>query len=165
MSAGNLPGRGKYGENVNKCVKFVLDNCQESGLITADPAHGIMYCHGFATLFLSEAYGMTGDPAIKEKLQNAVRLIERTQNREGGWRYTPAPMDADISITICQIMALRAARDAGIKVNNLTIDSAIKYVRVLFKIPMGVSATKHFLVPKVSSLPAAGGVPILCRYL
>ena len=129
MSAGNLPGRGKYGDNVVKCVKFVLDSTQESGLISADQTHGPMYGHGFATLFLGEVYGMTGDDKVKEKLQMAVRLIERTQNKEGGWRYQPVPYDADISVTICEIMALRAARDAGLKVEKDVIDAAVKYVR------------------------------------
>ncbi len=58
-----------------------------------------------------------------------MRLIEKTQNAEGGWRYNPVPADADISVTICQIMGLRAARDSGINVNKETIDEAIKYVR------------------------------------
>ena len=71
---------------------------------------------------------MTGDDRVKEKLQKAVRLIERTQNNEGGWRYMPVPYDADISVTICQVMALRAARDAGIKVEKDVIDKSIKYV-------------------------------------
>jgi len=129
MSAGNLPGRGRYGENVRKAMEFVLSSCQESGVIASDNTHGVMYGHGFATLFLAEVYGMSPDDRIKEKLQKAVKLIQKTQNHEGGWRYTPAPVDADISVTICQVMALRAARDAGIKVEKNTIDMAIQYVR------------------------------------
>jgi hypothetical protein len=129
MSAGNLPGRGKYGENVSRCVKFVMESTQESGLISSDQTHGPMYGHGFATLFLGEVYGMTGDDKVKEKLQMAVRLIERTQNKEGGWRYQPVPYDADISVTICEVMALRAARDAGIKVEESVISKAIEYVK------------------------------------
>ena len=128
MQAGNLPGRGKYGDNVSKCVDFVLASSQESGLISGDNTQGPMYGHGFATLFLAEVYGMTGDDRVKEKLQKAIRLIERTQNNEGGWRYMPVPYDADISVTICQVMALRAARDAGIKVEKDVIDKSIKYV-------------------------------------
>ncbi len=128
MQAGNLPNRGKYGENVSKCVDFVLSASQESGLISSDNSQGPMYGHGFATLFLAEVYGMTGDDRVKEKLQKAVRLIERTQNNEGGWRYMPVPYDADISVTICQVMALRAARDAGVKVEKDVIDKSIKYV-------------------------------------
>src|SRR5438128_3537010 len=33
MAAGNLPGRGKYGDNVQKALDFVIANTQESGLI------------------------------------------------------------------------------------------------------------------------------------
>ena len=129
MDNGNLPGRGRYGDNVKRAVDFVARSSQESGLLTAGTSTGEMYSHGFATLFLGEVYGMTGDEDIKEKLQKAVRLIEKSQNGEGGWRYQPAPLDADISVTICQVMALRAARDAGIKVEKDTIDKAIAYVR------------------------------------
>jgi hypothetical protein len=129
MEDGNLPGRGKYGENVQRCVNAFLNRAQESGLLVQEQVHPVMYSHGFATLFLGEVYGMTGDEQVKEKLQKAVRLIERTQNSEGGWRYQPAPLDADISVTICQVMALRAARDAGIKVDKDVIDKAVKYVR------------------------------------
>lgn len=129
MQAGNLPGRGKYGPNVEKCLTFILNSTQESGLICADSHTPPMYGHGFATLFLAEVYGMTGDDRVKEKLQKAVKLIQKSQNEQGGWRYQPMPVDADISVTICQIMALRAARDAGIKVEKEVIDKAIQYVR------------------------------------
>lgn len=129
MQAGNLPGRGKYGQQVQRAVDYILSTSQESGLLAAEQAHGVMYSHGFATLFLAEVYGMTGDEDVKEKLQKAVRLIQKTQNPQGGWRYMPVPYDADISVTICQVMALRAARDAGIKVEKDVIDKAIAYVR------------------------------------
>jgi prenyltransferase beta subunit len=129
MEAGNLPNRGKYGKEVQRCLDYVLANCQQSGLIASDASQGPMYGHGFATLFLGEIYGMTGNEEVKEKLQKAVTLIQKTQNQEGGWRYQPAPYDADISVTICQVMALRAARDAGIKVDKSVIDQAIHYVR------------------------------------
>lgn len=129
MANGNLPGRGKYGDNVRRALDFIRKNQQESGLFTASATQGEMYSHGFSTLFVAEVYGMTGDDDIKENLQKAVHLIERAQNFEGGWRYQPMPIDADISVTICQVMALRAARDAGIKVQASVIDNAIAYVR------------------------------------
>ncbi len=133
MEAGNLPNRGKYGENVSRALHYVLSSCQESGLIAGDDTMSPMYGHGFATLFLGEVYGMTGDDSVKEKLQKAISLIERSQSNqpgsEGGWRYQPVPFDADISVTICQVMALRAARDAGIYIEPSVMDKAIKYVQ------------------------------------
>ncbi len=129
MAHGDLPGRGKYGPNVEKALQFVLANARETGLVASDGSHGPMYGHGFATLFLAEVYGQTNDPRVREVLAKAVRLIVRCQNPEGGWRYQPVPQEADLSVTICQVMALRAARNAGIKVPKETIDRAVEYVR------------------------------------
>ena len=131
LSSGSTPGRGPYGEAASKCVDFILENTQESGFINiADSAqHGPMYGHGFATLFLAEAYGMSMRGDIRDKLSKAVELIVNTQNSEGGWRYQPLRRDADISVTICQIMALRGARNAGLFVPHETIDKCIDYVK------------------------------------
>ena len=129
MSHGDLPGRGVYGEQVSNALDFVLNHQHENGLLAADTSHGPMYGHGFATLFLAEIYGQTGDTRVREALVKAVRLIVGSQNDEGGWRYQPVPEDADISVTVCQVKALRAARNAGIKVPKETIDQAISYVR------------------------------------
>ena len=130
MSDGHLPGRGEYGDQVAKALQFVLDHSGETGLLAADTSHGPMYGHGFAALFLGEVYGMNADDKrVRDALVKAVDLIIGTQNDEGGWRYNPVPYDADISVTICQIMALRSARNAGIKVPKKTIDKAVDYVR------------------------------------
>ena len=128
MQAGNLPGRGQYGDNVQKCLDFVLASCQESGLIASDQSHGPMYGHGFATLYLAEVYGMDAREEVRDVLARAVRLIIASQNDEGGWRYTPESPEADISVTVCQAMALRAARNAGIAVPKETIDRCIRYI-------------------------------------
>ncbi|MEO1236990.1 MAG: prenyltransferase/squalene oxidase repeat-containing protein [Planctomycetota bacterium] len=129
LADGHIPGRGRYGEHVRRCQDFILAHATESGLLAADTSHGPMYGHGYAALFLGEVYGMTGDPRVREVLLKAVRLIVDTQNHEGGWRYHPRPFDADISVTITQVMALRSARNAGLSVPKETIDRAITYVR------------------------------------
>ncbi len=76
---------------------------------------------------------MVNQPALREQLhgqlERSVKLIVNTQNTEGGWRYRPVRHDADISVTICQIMALRAARNAGFAVPKTTADNCIKYVK------------------------------------
>ena len=131
MSAGSTPGRGPYGRQVDRCVEFILANTQESGFInvTSASSHGPMYGHGFATLFLAEAYGMSMRSDIRDKLSKAVNLIVNCQNNEGGWRYQPQKRDADISVTIAQVMALRAARNAGLFVPREVIDRCIEYVK------------------------------------
>lgn len=131
LAEGSQPNRGQYGEVVAKTLDYLLTHCTtESGLLIGPTTdHGPMYGHGFAALFLAEVYGQSHDPRVREELRKAIRLIVQTQNHEGGWRYQARPMDADISVTICEIMALRAAANSGITVPQETIDRAIKYVK------------------------------------
>lgn len=131
LSSGSTPDRGPYGEQVSRIVRFLLKNAQDNGLIVTpnSVSHGPMYDHGFATLFLSEVYGMSPEPELREALVKAVQRIIDSQNKEGGWRYMPERADADLSVTICEIMALRAARNAGIFVPNETVEASIEYVK------------------------------------
>jgi prenyltransferase beta subunit len=88
-----------------------------------------MYGHGIATIALAELYGQTRDPNIRPKLQAAVNLIIGCQNAEGGWRYQPRIADADLSVTVLQVVALRAAKNCGMDVPQITIDRAVGYVK------------------------------------
>ncbi|MEE8468290.1 MAG: prenyltransferase/squalene oxidase repeat-containing protein [Planctomycetota bacterium] len=126
LAGGHLPGRGHYGETVDRALDFVLSCVQEDGYITF--AGTRMYSHAFATLFLAEIYGMTHREDVKVKLQRTVDFIVKCQNNQGGWRYVPLARESDMSIVVCQVLALRAARNIGIRVPKSTIDSAIGYV-------------------------------------
>ena len=131
LAEGSTPGRGPYGEEVSRAADYLVEHTEESGFISVEGAmsHGPMYEHGFATLFLAEVYGMSPRDDLRDILVRAIDLIVRTQNDEGGWRYQPRRADADLSVTICQVMALRAARNAGLRVPNETIERCIDYVK------------------------------------
>lgn len=133
LSAGHTPGRGQYGRNIDKAIDYILSCAKPSGYIVREDSsgHGPMYGHGFATLFLAEVYGMSPkkEKDVRDALKAAVQLIVNSQSRDGGWRYDPDGKDADISVTVCQMMALRAARNCGIAVPKTTVDSCVDYVK------------------------------------
>ncbi|MCU0722729.1 MAG: terpene cyclase/mutase family protein [Planctomycetes bacterium] len=119
LANGSSPDRGPFCKAVQAAQEYVLSKQTVQGLITDDR----MYTHGFATLFLTQLYGMNPTPRDQDRLRLAitlaVRLIERIQLDSGGWYYEPnrASDNSDISVTICEVSALRAARNAGIQVN------------------------------------------------
>ena len=127
----DLPAGSRIAVQVDKSVEFVLSCAKGSGYIVREDSagHGPMYGHGFATLFLAEVYGMSPRKEVREVLKRAVQLIVNSQNREGGWRYEPEAKDADVSVTVCQMMALRAARNCGIAVPKTTVDQCVEYVK------------------------------------
>lgn len=137
MAGGHQPGRGRYGRNVTRALRYLVgrESPTVAGFLQTQGGafHGPMYGHGFATLFLAEAQGMVQQPDLRDQLRGtldrAVKLIINTQNHEGGWRYMPVRDQADISVTICQIMALRAARNAGLAVPKAVADNCIRYVQ------------------------------------
>ncbi|HZL89284.1 MAG TPA: prenyltransferase/squalene oxidase repeat-containing protein [Pirellulaceae bacterium] len=134
MCSGSCPGQGPFGKNIDRAVKYITSCVQDSGYVSA-PGFGQdnMYGHGFGMLFLSEAYGMMdredADSVVGDKLRAAIKLTCSAQNDAGGWRYQPVKSDADLSITICQIMGLRAARDAGMHVPDAVREKCIDYVK------------------------------------
>ena len=150
MSGGSTPGRGPYGKQVEQCIDYILTNAQPSGFINGPDTstHGPMYGHGFATMFLAECYGMSPKTELREKITQAVKLLGNTQNKDGGWRYFPRRDEADISVTVCQLMALRAARNVGFYVEREIIDRSIGYIKrsqntdggFMYMLPSGESA-------------------------
>ena len=126
LAGGHLPGRGPYGKAMERAIDFIAAQVRDSGYITANGTR--MYSHAFATLALAEVYGQTNDASIHRKLQEAVQFTIKSQNQTGGWRYVPQTNDSDMSVTVCQVVALRAARNVGIKVPRRTIDRALRYV-------------------------------------
>jgi hypothetical protein len=138
LAGGHHPGRGPYGKTVTRALQFIIaheQNQPRPGFLynPIGSNHGPMYSHGFATLFLAEAHGTITDRDLRRRVRDllgrAVQVILNSQNGEGGWRYQPVRDQADISVTICQIMALRAARNAGVDVPKSVVDDCIKYVR------------------------------------
>lgn len=129
MLKGHVPGRGTYGTQMSRAISYLINRGLENrGFLGTPNNHAGMYEHGLAVLALSEAWGQSKDPGIKPALRRAVDIILRAQNAEGGWRYNPQPRDADLSMTVMQLVALNSAREAGISVPDATIEKAAKYV-------------------------------------
>lgn len=130
MADGNFPGRGKYGKQVERAVKFIMNSVNPRTGFVGARTGAQMYGHGFATLCIAEAYGMVPSSDLEKKLRLAVKCIVNSQKSDGGWRYAPNPHgNSDLSVTVCQMMALRAANNSGVKVSKAVIDRAIAYTK------------------------------------
>jgi prenyltransferase beta subunit len=133
MSQGHLPNQGEYGPEVAKAARFLVGTQRDDGYLVSARSGGNMYCHAMATLALAELYGQTNDDTLKPVVKKAVELIVRSQNPAGGWRYEPQPTGADISVTIMQVMALRAGKNAGMHVPDKTMKNALAYVKSCYR--------------------------------
>jgi hypothetical protein len=139
LMEGSTLREGKYSEHIRRAVDWLLERSQRNGLL-ANPSVAVeagryMYGHGFGTLFLAQVYGEEEDNFRRQKLEDvltrAVDFIGKAQSSRGGWYYTSAADGHDMdegSVTITQVQALRAAKNAGILVPKSVIDKAMKYL-------------------------------------
>jgi hypothetical protein len=133
LAAGQLPGEGEHGRTVSAAMQYLLDKVSAEGHFGNRQDGQYMYGHGIAAIALSEIYGQTKSASMRPKLEKAIRLIIAAQNKEGGWRYKPISYEADISVTVLQVVALRSAKNGGLDVPQKTIDDAVKYVKSCYR--------------------------------
>jgi len=134
---------GREGQAMQKALSFILrdDRQDEHGYFGGSDGSR-MYGHGITTLMLTEMLGMgveaEQDRIIHERCQKAIDLILSAQKRrkpipyQGGWRYSPTSSDADLSVSIWQLMALRSAKNDGLQVPASAIHEAVEYLKRSF---------------------------------
>ena len=191
LSRGHVPAQGPYGDQLSRAIEYVLDTGQENGLLfdlpvaevwrKGTPTHAAIYNHGIAGLMLGEVYGMTDEPArtrIAAAITSAIEFTRQTQLRpkrnrldQGAWRYLGRlsgglRSDADLSVTVWQLMFLRSARNAEFRVPAEYIDEAMEYVRGAYRpsqhdftycrIPPGNRTSRAMTGSGILSLSLAG---------
>ncbi|MBN1670699.1 MAG: terpene cyclase/mutase family protein [Kiritimatiellae bacterium] len=127
LAHGEDPDYGLYSGPIRKGLDYILKSADaNTGYIGSS-----MYNHGFATLALAEAYGMTQDQRLGKALEKAVGLIlaAQTENPTGAWRYSPTSRDADTTVSGAVLVGLFAARNAGVGVPDAAVDRALDFYR------------------------------------
>jgi len=128
-------GPTEQSEALRKCTAALLRRQDVDGYF--DDGQSRMYGHGFATLFLAQLYGTSPRnlEATREALKKALHVIQVSQSRDGGWDYLPhtgkrtvADSFGDTSITVCQTLALRAAKNLGLRVDGTVVNNARRYI-------------------------------------
>ncbi len=147
-SVGVQPGDlSPEGHAMQQALSFVLgDDRQDKNGYYGARDGSRMYGHGITTLMLSEMLGMSAsqeqDRLIHQRCQKAIDLILSSQQQEksfqyrGGWRYTPDSRDSDLSVSIWQLMALRSAKNDGLRVPAASIDAAVEYLKRSYASPL-----------------------------
>lgn len=167
-SVGHMPGDPTpEGKAMAKALRFMTDAIipNEEGYL-GQTDHSRMYGHGIISLMYAEMLGQTQDEEIDKKirtrLQHSIELIIRSQEvikaeaNRGGWRYEPGSSDADISVTVWQVMTLRAAKNAGLDVPKNAIDNAVAYIKRSYRSERDASGAPKDLEAAFSYEPYGG---------
>ena len=138
LGAGNTHQTGSYRETIGRGLDYLLRSQAPNGNLRGDAGtYAGMYCHAMASLAVAEATVLTGDPELKQSLRRAVAYTLAAQdNKTGGWRYYPGDA-GDTSQLGWQILLLKSAGAAGIKMPRKTRERAIRFLRSVSAGPNG----------------------------
>jgi hypothetical protein len=139
LMEGSTIREGKYKDNIRRAVDWLMSRAMPNGQLGNPNMPGeagrYMYGHGFAMLFLSCVVGEEEEGDRRRKLvdilERAAKFSYEAQTNRGGWGYISAKEGSNFdegSVTVTQVQALRAARNAGIVVPQEAIKMARKYL-------------------------------------
>ncbi len=132
LGAGYTHEAGPYQREVQAGLEFLLSKMRVGprggNLTISGGGKASMYAQAIATIALSEAWAMTGDPALEQPVFEAQKYICAAQNEfNGSWGYQ-AGQPGDLTITSWQVAALKSCKLAGIHVDQKVWNKAKQFV-------------------------------------
>lgn len=163
---------GPFRQTVEKGIQFLLREQKANGFIGDEKGvEEAMYNHALASYALAEAFAMTGDPALREPVEKAVRYLAAAQNPGKAWRYqnynagarAPEGGINDTSVTGWVVMALHASEDAGVAVPPALYAGANAWLDEVMKehrdgVTFGYTAPGKFVYNQPFVTTAAGAL-------
>lgn len=130
LGSGHTQVQGTHAATVARGIEFLVRSQAADGSLGGQAeAYAYMYCHGMASLALSEALAMTGDAALRKPVERAIAYTLAAQHpTTGGWRYRPRDL-GDTSQLGWQLMALKSAELGGIPVPMETRARMAQFLR------------------------------------
>ena len=124
LAHGEKPGEKEFGDTVQKALEYLISKQRSDGKFIGMDSHE--YALPIAAYALSEAYGMTMNPNVKEAARKALVPIIKGQHPTGGWTYNVDPKPEangkyrdDTSYMGWCAQALKAAKLSKIDVEGL----------------------------------------------
>lgn len=153
--------QGRYQSTLARGIAWLLSIQAPTGeFYTGGESNSRMYSHAIGAMAICEAYGVSNDARLLLPAQKAIAFIASAQSMlDGGWRYEPGS-PGDTSVFGWQMMCLRSAHLAGIKVPLDTVRAATNYLNAAACDPAG---STYAYMPGRSVSPTMTAEALLCR--
>ena len=162
---------GPFKETVRRGLRFLRRTQAQDGSVGFRGPGPTIYDHALSTMALCEAYAITRDLELRRPAQAAVDFALAAQNPGFGWRYGVRPGDNDTSVTGWFILALKAARTAGLAVPDRAFFDARAWLdrttssrgATGYAGPDGLSAVLGGNEAHYEPVPCMTAVGVVCR--
>ncbi len=119
LAHGETPSSEEFGSTVEKAIRYIVDAQETGGKMKGHfrGRDGHDYTQPICAYALSEAYGLTKVPKLKDAAIAALIPIVKGQNAVGGFNYNlkgPTDTRNDLSYIAWCVQALKAGKMAGL---------------------------------------------------
>ena len=127
LGHGETDTEGDYQEQVRRGLYYLTGRMRDTSQ-GGDFREGTMYAQGLSAMALAEACALCSDRSLEGYAQKAVDFIVAAQDKKGGgWRYEPQ-MPGDTTVTGWQLLALKSAQLARLRVATHTLHLAMQFL-------------------------------------
>ena len=127
LGHGNTHRVGPFKKSVRKGLRWLLGRQAGDGSIGRNGGKFWFTNHALATFALCEAYAMTQDPWLRPACLRALEFLLRARNPNSGWGFEPNDGRPNSLATGWAVLALKAARSAGLDVPQSAFDGALRF--------------------------------------
>ncbi|RMG13875.1 MAG: hypothetical protein D6731_11225 [Planctomycetota bacterium] len=172
MGQGNTPRFGPFKRVVRRGMRWLRRQQRADGSVGfVEGGHAGAYQQATATMALAEAYGLTRLPSLWRPAERAVAFVLAARNPGLGWRYGVRDGRNDTSVTGWMVLALKAARVAGLEVPDEAFAGALAWIdratssdgAVGYMTPGGGSSVLGGNEGRFEEQPTLTAVGVLCR--
>jgi len=158
LGAGYTDQKGPFKTTVRRALTWLKANQKPDGRFP----YQTFYEMGIAAMAVSEAYGLTRNPALGRMAQNAIDFICKEQPDHGGYVYGGKCPKAtgDTSVTGWQIMAIKSGMCAELNVPDHAVERSRIFLKNAFR-QYGQSAYR--VGRKEPGSLAITSIALLCR--
>lgn len=156
LGAGQTHLTGDYRREVERGLYWLVHYQRADGDLRS--GSGRMYSHAQAAIALCEAFALTRDKKLEGPAQLAIDFIVDAQHGQGGWRYNPGQA-GDTSVVGWQVMALKSAQMAYLKVPPETLEKVHNYLDSA----QCDSAGGQYAYQRGNPTPTMSAEALLCR--
>jgi hypothetical protein len=117
---------GRYKRTVKLGFDWLREQQAESGCF-GDETPVSVETHAMATYAICEAFAVSRDYRLKENAQKAVDFLNSLQRSDGAWSRSGKDAEPDVVVTVWSVLALKAARTAGLNAPEEHFEKALKF--------------------------------------
>ena len=163
LGGGSTHRDGPHAAEVARGIDFLVRRQKADGSLAGDAEFfAALYCHGMATIALGEACAMSGDERLREPLARAIaHTLSKQSPSTGGWRYAAGDR-GDTSQLGWQVMAIHAARNAGLDGLDVPLERAGRF---LASVSSGAAGGLASYRPRERPSVAMTAEALFCRLL